>query len=98
MYSPLNSYLYIHWILDFKYILLLLIKIPTFITALTDKLEKLKRENKYIFLLGDYNVDISPCIEFDMGTEEFKNTLSSYHFYLLLLISKPDKLNPQILL
>ena len=25
MYSPLNSYAYIHWILDFKYILLLLI-------------------------------------------------------------------------
>ena len=24
MYSPLNSYVYIHWILDFKYILLLL--------------------------------------------------------------------------
>ena len=23
MYSPLNSYAYIHWILDFKYILLL---------------------------------------------------------------------------
>ena len=23
MYSPLNSYVYIHWILDFKYILLL---------------------------------------------------------------------------
>ena len=26
MYSPLNSYVYIHWILDFKYILLLLFK------------------------------------------------------------------------
>ena len=25
MYSPLNSYVYIHWILDFKYILLLLL-------------------------------------------------------------------------
>ena len=25
MYSPLNSYAYIHWILDFKYILLLLL-------------------------------------------------------------------------
>ena len=25
MYSPLNSYAYIHWILDFKYILLLFI-------------------------------------------------------------------------
>ena len=25
MYSPLNSYVYIHWILDFKYILILLL-------------------------------------------------------------------------
>ena len=25
VYSPLNSYVYIHWILDFKYILLLLL-------------------------------------------------------------------------
>ena len=25
MYSPLNSYLYIHWILNFKYILLLVV-------------------------------------------------------------------------
>ena len=27
MYRPLNSYLYIHWVLDFKYILLLLYKL-----------------------------------------------------------------------
>ena len=27
VYSPLNSYVYIHWILDFKYILLLLLLI-----------------------------------------------------------------------
>ena len=26
MYSPLNSYVYIHWILDFKYILLLIVE------------------------------------------------------------------------
>ena len=59
------------------------VKIQDFITALKDKLEKLKRENKYTFLLGDYNADISPCIEFDMGTEEYKNTLSSHHIFLL---------------
>ena len=29
MYSPLNLYAYIHWILDFKYILLLLDPFPT---------------------------------------------------------------------
>ena len=27
LYSPLNSYLYVHWILDFKLLLLLLLKI-----------------------------------------------------------------------
>ena len=27
VYSPLNSYVYIHWILDFKYILLLFISV-----------------------------------------------------------------------
>ena len=26
VYSPLNSYVYIHWILDFKYILILLLQ------------------------------------------------------------------------
>ena len=34
LYSPLNSYLYVHWILDFKYILLLILirhKSPRFI-------------------------------------------------------------------
>ena len=56
-----------------------------------------KGENKYSLLLGDNNVDISPCIEFDMATEEFKNILSSHHFSLLL-ISQPEKPNPQILL
>ena len=57
------------------------VKIPDFITALTDKLEQLKRENKYTFLLGDYNVDISPCIEFEMGTEESKNLLIIFPSY-----------------
>ena len=60
------------------------VKIADFITALMPKLEKLKGENKYTFLLGDYNVDISPCIEFDMAFEEFKNILSSHHFFPLI--------------
>ena len=42
MYSPLNSYDYIHWILDFKYILLF---------------ERVIRKKIYIFLIsnGDMN-------------------------------------------
>ena len=34
VYSPLNSYVYIHWILDFKYILLLLLLKAPFVTKL----------------------------------------------------------------
>ena len=73
------------------------VKIADFITALTPKLEKLKSENKYTLLMGDYNVNISPCTEFDLAIEELKNIFSSHHFSLLL-ISQPEKQNPQILL
>ena len=55
-----------------------------FITALTPKPEKLKSENKYTLLLGDYNVDLFPCIEFDMAIEEFKNISSSHYFFPLI--------------
>ena len=60
------------------------VKIADFITALTPKLEKLKSENKYTLLMGDYNVDISPCIEFDLAIEELKNILSSHHCFPLI--------------
>ena len=60
------------------------IKIADFITALTPKLENLKSENKYTLLMGDYNIDISPCIESDLAIEEFKNIFSSHHFFPLI--------------
>ena len=60
------------------------VKIADFIRALTPKLEKLKSENKYTLLMGDYNVDISPCIESDLAIEEFKNIFSFHHFFPLI--------------
>ena len=60
------------------------VKITYFITALTDKLEKLKRENKYTFLLGDYNVDISPCLNLTCELKNLRILLSPHHFFSLI--------------
>ena len=40
--------------------------------------------HKHIFLLGDYDVDISPVAEINLMTEEFKNNLSAEHFFPLI--------------
>ena len=46
-------------------------------------LEKLNKENKSIFLLGDFNVDL---LKYDKNslTNEFLDSLSSHFFYLIL--------------
>ena len=49
-------------------------------SCMTNTLALLQSENKYIFLLGDYNVDISPGAKHNLASEEFKNILSSEHF------------------
>ena len=54
-------------------------------SCMTNTLALLQCENKYIFLLGDYNVDISPVPKHNLATEEFKNILSSEHFSLSLI-------------
>ena len=51
---------------------------------MTNTLALLQREHKYIFLLGDYNVDIFPTTEIHLATEECKNILSSEHFFPLI--------------
>ena len=58
-------------------------------TCMTNTLALLQSENKYIFLLGDYNVDISPVSKHNLAIEEFKNILSSEHFPPLL--NKPTR-------
>ena len=42
---------------------------------MTNTLALLQSENKYIFLLGDYNVDIYPGAKHNLASEEFKNIL-----------------------
>ena len=58
-------------------------------TCMTNTLVLLQNENKYIFVLGDYNVDISPVAKHNLATEEFKNISSSEHFPPL--INKPTR-------
>ena len=58
-------------------------------SCMTNTLALLQSENKYIFLLGDYNVDISPVAKHNLATKEFKNILSSEHFFPL--INKPTR-------
>ena len=82
--------LYIHNSLQYK--------VRNDLKALTPRLEKLKRENKYTLLLGDYNVDISQCIEFDMAIEEFKNILSSHHFFSLINQPTLEKKSPNTII
>ena len=58
-------------------------------SCMTNTLALLQSENKYIFHLGDYNVDISPGATHNLASEEFKNILSSEHFFPL--IKKPTR-------
>ena len=41
-------------------------------TCMTNTLALLQNENKYIFLLGDYNVDISPVAKHNLTIKEFR--------------------------
>ena len=42
-------------------------------SCMTNILAVLQRENKYVYPLGNYNVDISPAAEINLATEEFIN-------------------------
>ena len=46
-------------------------------------------KNHYVFLLGDFNVFLSPDIEITAAVEEFKNLFCSHH--LFPLINKPTR-------
>ena len=45
--------------------------------------------NHYAFLLGDFNVDLSPGVGTNLPIEEFKNIFLTHHLYLL--INKPTR-------
>ena len=44
-------------------------------------------ENKIVFLLGDFNVNLSHNVELSLDAEELKNIFNSHH--LFPLINKP---------
>ena len=56
---------------------------------LLNKTLHLLNKNHYVFLLGDFNVDLTQGVETNLAMEEFKNTFSTH--YLYPLINKPTR-------
>ena len=54
---------------------------------LNDTLQSCHANNKYVFTLGDFNVDLSLNIKTSTATEDFKNLFSMHHS--VPLINKP---------
>ena len=52
-------------------------------------LDLIVRDNKIVFLLGDFNVNLSHNNELSLDAEEFKNIFFSHH--LFPLINKPTR-------
>ena len=56
---------------------------------LLNKTLDLLNKNNYVFLLGDFNVDLTQGVETNLAMEELKNTFSTHYFYPL--INKPTR-------
>ena len=56
---------------------------------LNDTLQSCHANNKYFFILCDFNVDLSLNIKTSTATEDFKNLFSMHHF--VPLINKPTR-------
>ena len=56
---------------------------------LSTMLDLIVRENKIVFLLGDFNVNLSHNNELSLDVEELKNIFFSHH--LFPLINKPTR-------
>ena len=52
--------------------------------VLLDNMFDSLHKNNYVFLLGDFNVDISHDVETSVAMEEFKNIVCSHHLYPLI--------------
>ena len=50
---------------------------------LLNKTLDLLNKNHYVFLLGDFNVDLTQGVETNLAMEEFKNTFSTHYFFYL---------------
>ena len=55
----------------------------------SSKLAILKKEKKYLYIAGDFNVNTDPMIRGNGNIQNFKNTLSSN--FLFPLINKPTR-------
>ena len=64
------------------------VDVCTFNVLLNNMLDSLHKKH-YVFLLGDFNVDLSPDIETTVAVEEFQNLFCSHH--LFPLINKPTR-------
>ena len=80
VYSPLNSYLYIHWILDFKYILLLLDIIflqeterTNFYTTVREYVLHNIGQN-FTVMAGDFNCTLNPKYDRASQVESHKHS------------------------
>ena len=58
----------------------------TFNKLLCDMFGKILRENKYIYLIGDFNVNILHDVPGGLSTQEFKNIFSTNYCFPLINI------------
>ena len=65
------------------------VKLADFNELLRSTLQTFHTNNKYVFLFGDFNVDLSLNIETSVTTEDFKNLFFIHHF--IPLINKPTR-------
>ena len=64
-------------------------KIKSFNIELEKILNKIKKEKKYAFLMGDYNINTLTEIHISKHTQDFINILSTYYYHKL--ISLPSR-------
>ena len=65
------------------------VKLADFNELLRGTLQTFHANNKYVFLFGDFNVDLSLNIETSVTTEDFKNLFFMHQF--IPLINKPTR-------
>ena len=67
--------------------------LKSFNDLVTDKLSILQREKKYIYLVGDFNVNTDPLIKGNINIQNFKNMFSSN--FIFPIINKPTRVTQQ---
>ena len=65
------------------------VNLSDFNDLLNGTLQSCDTNNKYVYILGDFNVDLSHNIKTNNATEDLKNLFSMHHF--APLINKPTR-------